>query len=353
MTHSRNQPRQAPTRRAGSAIRSGWAGARQQADRVRTSGPLLVPGDVTRCLSELGIPVERIVDDEAIAHCPGHLRLVGKVDRDPSWSVNLESGMHNCFACGFKGPFAAIVREVLGLDSNEADAWVRSRGSLERVERLLTGDYIGELVRKQQKETITEADLALYVPPPPDVLDTRNINSSSAAAFGVLYDHEKDCWITPIRDPETRALWGWQEKAVEDRYFRNRPRHVEKSRTLFGLDQPDLGRRAIMVESPLDACVIRSAGVSGALSSFGAGVSSAQMQIVLERFGELVLALDNDPDGHKSTERVYNEWHRRMPIFVMPYLVQVKDPGEMSYREITDCLAAARFPLPRVGRAHR
>jgi DNA primase len=343
--------------RKAASDRSGWAGARQQVQRARSNGPLLVPGDVARCLVELGIVVERVTGDEAVAHCPGHLRLVGKVDRDPSWSVNLETGMHNCFSCGFRGPFVVIVREVLGLASNEADAWVRSRGSLERVEKLLTGDYIGDLARTQQKASITEADLALYQPPPDGVLATRGITAEAAAAYGVLYDPRKDCWITPIRDPATNALWGWQEKAVVDRYFRNRPRHVEKSRTLFGLDQSNPGRRAVLIESPLDACVVRSAGVPGALSSFGAGVSDAQMQIILERFDSLVLALDNDPDGRKHTERVYNDWHRRLPVLVMPYLTPVKDPGEMSDRLIAACLDAVRYPLPtpwmKTRRAHR
>lgn len=350
MTLSRNRAKSPSTRRAGSVPRSGWDKARQQAERVRTNGPVLVPGNVSRCLEELGIHIERVTGDEAIAHCPGHFRLVGKPDRDPSWSVNLESGMHNCFSCGFRGPFVAIVREVLGLHSNEADAWVRSRGSLERVERMLTGEYIGDLV-KQQPRSITEADLALYIPPPSDVLDTRNIDAAAARAFGILYDPVRDCWITPIRDPDTRKLWGWQEKAVEDRYFRNRPRHMEKSLTLFGLDQPDIGRRAIMVESPLDASVIRSAGIPGALSSFGAAVSDAQMQIVLERFDILILALDNDPDGWKNSERVYEHWHRRLPIWQMPYLVKVKDPGEMEYHEIHKCIRAAR--LPGMMHAHR
>jgi hypothetical protein len=341
MTPSPRKARNTPTAKAGSP--DGWDRARQL-KRDRDSGPLWVPGDVLKCLDELGIHVLRITGDEAVARCPGHLRMVGKEDNDPSWSVNIESGVHNCFACGFRGPFAAVVREVLDLPSNEADAWVRARGSLDRVEQLLTGGYISELTPQPPKAPINEADLALCVPPPRDVLRSRNVTGEAAAAFGILYDRLKDCWITPIRDPVTRKLWGWQEKAVVGRYFRNRPRQVEKSRTLFGLDQPSPGRQAIIVEAPLDAAVIRSAGIPGALSSFGAGISDAQMQIVLEQFDTLILALDNDPDGRKNTERVYANWHRRLRILVMPYLVKVKDPGEMEYDDIRRCLGAARLP---------
>lgn len=332
--------------------RSGWSGVRR-AKKAQESAPLVVPGDVLKCLDELGIPVARIVDDEAVARCPGHLRRVGKEDGDPSWSVNLETGMHNCFSCGFRGPFEGIVREVLGLNSSEAHAWVRHRGSLERVQQYLTGGYITELSQRRQQKTVTEADLALCIPPPPEVLSTRGISAEAAAAFGVLYDPQKDAWITPIRDPETGKLWGWQEKAVVGRYFRNRPRHIEKSRTLFGLDQPDPGRTAVLVEAPLDSVVIRTAGVPGALSSFGAGVSDAQMQIILERFDRLILALDNDSDGHKNTDRIYEAWHRRMPILVMPYLVKAKDPGEMLDRQILTCLDRAHIPLWGKLRAHR
>ncbi len=126
MTPSRSRARNQSTQRAGSA--DGWDRARRL-KRNRENGPLLVPGDVLKCLDELGIAVLRITGDEAVARCPGHLRLVGKEDNDPSWSVNTDTGVHNCFACGFRGPFAAIVREVLGLPSNEADAWSGSNSS--------------------------------------------------------------------------------------------------------------------------------------------------------------------------------------------------------------------------------
>jgi DNA primase len=335
--------------RAGS--NSGWNAVRR-AKRRQDNAPVVVPGDVLKCLDELGIAVDRIIGDEAIARCPGHLRRVGKNDRDPSWSVNLDTGMHNCFSCGFRGPFEGIVREVLNLPGNEAHTWVKRRGGLERIEQYLTGGYISDLT-EPRKIKFTEADLALCIPPPVDVLATRGISAEAAAAYGVLYDPQKDCWITPIRDPATGKLWGWQEKAVVDRYFRNRPRHVEKSKTLFGIGQPDPGRRAVMVESPLDAVVMRTAGIHGALSSFGAAVSDDQMQLVLERFDELILALDNDPDGRKNTERIYDAWHRRLPILVMPYPAKVKDPGEMEDRQILNCLDAAHLPLWEKLRAHR
>lgn len=325
------------------AVSKGWAGARQQARKSRPIGALAVPGDVLACLAELGVSVDRMSGDEAIARCPGHLSRIGKVDGDPSWSVNVNSGMHNCFACGFKGPFAAIVREVLGVSDSEAVTWVRSRGSLERVERLLTGGYIDELV-KQVKKPVTEADLALFVPPPQDVLRTRGISIEAAATYGVLYDTEADTWITPIREPGTGSLWGWQEKAVDGRFFRNRPRHIEKSLTLFGLDQIRAERRAIIIESPLDACVVETAGWRGACSSFGAGVSDAQMQLVLEHCDSAILALDNDPDGRKQTERVLQQWGPRLPLKVMPYLYGCKDPGEMTNSQINECLRKSEYP---------
>jgi DNA primase len=326
------------TARADSGTRGGWQRAREQIE----NNPIYVPGDVLKCLDELGIKVTRVIGDEAVAHCPGHLRLVGKQDAHPSWSVNLESGMHNCFGCGFRGPFAAIAREVLGLNSDDADGWVRARGSLDRIRRELSGEYIYELARKVDTN---EADLALFVPPPADVLASRFITAEAAKAYGILYDPIKDCWITPIRDPVSFALWGWQEKAVEGRLFRNYPRHIEKARTLFGIENPNLGRTAVMVEAPLDTAVICSTGWPGALSSFGAGVSDDQMELVIERFDALILALDNDPDGRKATQRVVSEYGRRIPIRVMPYLVEAKDPGEMDDEEIRECLSRARYPI--------
>lgn len=300
-----------------------------------------IPGDVVKCLEELGIEVLKVENDEATGRCPAHFRLTGKEDRHPSWSVNTESGQHNCFSCGFRGPFVLIVQEAEGLSPDAAVAWVKARGSIDRAKKILTGGgvYVNEL---SEVEPITEADLALYVEVPTWACDDRWLDPESCDFYGVLWDEKKERWITPIRDPDTGRLWGWQEKGHRDRYFNNFPKDgVKKSKTLFGIQQLE-GEEAILVESPLDVVRIHSAGIAGAVSSFGARVSASQLY-VLRQAGvkRLISALDNDRDGNKANEDL-RQGARGMRLRFWNYGdLEAKDPGDMDDEEIREAYATA------------
>lgn len=308
--------------------------------------PLLddpVPGDVVRCLDELGVRILRVVDEEAHGHCPAHLRRTGKDDRHPSWSVNTETGEHNCFSCGFRGPFTTIVVEVLDCSHTKAVEWVKVRGSIDRTERLLRqgrGKYVNDLTDEPE---VTEADLALYVPVPTWAAKARRLDPYSCDHFGVLWDEYKDHWIIPIRDPEDGRLLGWQEKGERNRFFRNYPKEVKKSTTLFGLQQFP-GDTAILVESPLDVVRLHSAGIDGALASFGVHISEAQLALLAEHADRIIVALDNDRDGINECDELKRRFRRKTYVNLR-YLdysrTDAKDPGDMTDAEIHSAIRHA------------
>lgn len=300
--------------------------------RRRSRGP--VPGNVPAALDELGIDY-RILGDEAQALCPNPEHH----DRRPSWSCNLTTGDHNCFACGFGGSFAWLVAKVRGLEEGEAAAWVRKRGGVERA----------RAAREEREErtvkVYTEADLAMFDTPPTWALRDRHLTRDAAQAYGVLWDRELQYWILPIRDPFTGKLWGWQEKGED--YFRNRPHGVPKSETLFGYHLLEPGCRAVLVESPLDAVRILAAGIPYAVASFGAALSDTQLQLILDRCSGLVCALDNDDAGWKRAAWLKENTHRNVRLHYFDYDGTTgKDPGEMNdddiQRGVTHAYAASR-----------
>lgn len=292
-----------------------------------------IPGDIVKCLIELGVDIIRVEHDEANGKCPAHYRRTGKEDRHPSWSVNLETGRHNCFSCGFKGPFISIVREMEGTNTDDAVAWVKARGSIDRAKRLLHGTE-GYIQVEEEIEKITEADLALFVPVPRWACETRGLDPDSVDHFGVLWDREKEAWITPIRDPYTFRLWGWQEKAFNGRFFNNYPKHMQKSKTLFGLEQFE-GDTAVLVESPLDTCYLDSAEIPGGLSGFGASISDVQIELMVDAgVTTLISALDNDRDGNKANDELRVRCRGRLRLKFWNYgALSAKDPGDMTFNE--------------------
>lgn len=293
-----------------------------------------VPGDILGSLAELGVEIHRVIGEEATGRCAKHFERTGKYDRNPSWSCNTETGVFNCFSCGYRGPFVLLVVDVLGISWDDAVEWVRQRGGIERVNRILgRGQYVDELAAQRQVHEYTEADLALFTLPPQEERRKRGLSKASCEKYGVLWDPSRDMWITPIRD-EHGTLLGWQEK--NQRYFKNRPFTVEKSKTLFGFHLLKQGGTAIVVESPLDCARIDSVGVEGAVSNYGADISDWQMQLLFERVQLVIIARDNDKAGWNASKDIkqrYRGMGRRLGFWNYSGS-DAKDPGDQSGDEI-------------------
>lgn len=291
---------------------------------------LPVPGDVETAMVELGIEITKTTDDELFAKCPAHLLRTGKEDQHPSWSVNRETGIHNCFSCGYSGSFVSLVRDVSDQDFGEATAWVRARGSLERVKRKLKASRGSTDTTK----VINEASLALMHAPPLPELAKRKLTLGSALHYGVLWNPNTNSWIIPIRDPDTGQLWGWQEK--NERFFKNTPDEVPKSKSLFGLNKFNGTEQIILVESPLDVVRLHAAGIQGGVSSYGVSVSDTQLSLLFDRADIVIIALDNDRDGKRFSARLRERYlgTGKNIRFFNYGSSNAKDPGDMTDEEL-------------------
>lgn len=281
--------------------------------------------DVLRVLDELGIDY-RVSGDEATALCPNPRHR----DRHPSWSVNLDTGSHNCFSCGYRGPLVRLVKTLRDVGDDEAELWVRTRSS-----GRLRGAPGREEAPEQTDDTprITEASLALFVPPPQRQLDKRRISSEAAAELGILWDEDERAWILPFRDADG-TLHGWQVKHTRGaKLVRNHPRGIKKSDFLFGL-HASASDRGVLVESPLDTARLRTAGIRGGIASYGVRVSRVQLALATAHYQELISALDNDNAGWEQSEKLRKEY-RSIPLKFFDYGdSDAKDPGDMTDDEI-------------------
>jgi DNA primase len=288
---------------------SGWGGGQA------------VPGDVVSSLQELGIQIARIIHGEAWAYCPGHFVRLGRQNRHPDkWSINLETGQHSCFSCGFSGSFTTLVREVLGYDYSDADSWVRSRGGVQRLRRALS-TALDSGIERSAPRLWNEARMALFADPPGDELARRGLSAGSVVHYGVLWDSENDRWILPIRDEDGKFL-GYQEKGPG--WVSNKPAQVQKGDTLFGLHCLR-GTTLILVESPLDCLRLYTAGIDGAVSSFGVQVSRSQLDLLFDYAEVIIFALDNDEAGWNKS------WELRQKYLSSGYRIKFADYSHISW----------------------
>lgn len=325
----------ATRRQTSTSITKGWGSTGQA-----------VPGDVLSCLLELEVNVVKVVHGEAWAYCPGHFKRLGKPNHHPDkWSVNLETGVHSCFSCGFRGSFGTLVQEVLGYERADAESWVRRRGGVQRLRRALGAAADGG-EPEQGLRAWNEARLALFVDPPGEELERRGLSSGSVNHYGVLWDSENNRWILPIRDEHGKFL-GYQEKGAG--WVSNKPAQVQKGETLFGLHCLR-GTTLILVESPLDCLRLYTAGLDGAVASFGVQVSRKQLELLFDYAEVVIFALDNDEAGIKKSLELrekYLKTGKRIKFANYDHIPEAKDLGTdgLTNQEIQQSILSAKSML--------
>jgi len=304
--------------------------------------------DIPTVLEVLGIDHE-VHGNEANSYCPMHEARTGKEDRSPSWWMNLETGQHICFSCGYKGSVLLLVCDVQkfhtklwgGADEPDyaaAKYWLSTVAglSLERLGEIL--ENLPSYVRSAPKPLeMSNARLAVYIDPPLEELEKRNIQLASAQKYGVLWDSKKKAWILPIREPHFDKLLGWQEKGTVERTFFNRPAGLQRSKTLFGVhtQEDDL---VIVVESPLDCVRMDSAGFTGTVAVCGSTISEDQVRL-MKHSQKVIVAFDNpnlDKAGRKASKEMIG-WARKygLNLFFFNYgSTGKKDPGDLTDAEI-------------------
>lgn len=305
--------------------------------------------DIEQVLDVLGVDFT-VRNNEANALCPMHQERTGKQDHNPSWWINLDSGQHICFSCGYKGGLLGLICDTQGLyvkmwgseevshDYTSAKAWLSQVTDLNPEQlQIKLAQTPRHLHAAPKPVHMSEARLALFTDPPLEALQSRNITLEASREYGVMWDPKTSRWILPLRDAQHGTLVGWQEKGYKDRYFRNRPAGVQKSKTLFGI-QNQTEDVVIVVESPLDCVRIASAGIKGAVATCGALISEAQIKL-LRASSRVILALDNpkiDDAGRKASAEFRKAATKYgINAFYFNYGDSgKKDPGDMTDEEI-------------------
>lgn len=305
--------------------------------------------DVPAALEAMGIEfMDR--GHEANALCPVHLQRTGKEDNNPSWWINMDTGQHICFSCGYKGNLAQLVCDVnefylktwdnkYSYDYDAARTWLSEISAI-------PVEVLAEMIRALPNRIeaypkpieMSEARLALFTSPPQEVLDSRSLTVEAADKYGVLWDNDKKTWILPLREPHFNRLMGWQEKGTVSRTFFNRPAGLQRAKTLFGADVQD-GNIVVVVESPLDCLRIYSAGQIGAVATCGTTISEEQIKL-LRRSDRVVAAFDNpnvDAAGKKASAEMLKLGRKYgLNLFFFNYgNTGKKDPGDLTDEEIT------------------
>jgi hypothetical protein len=315
--------------------------------------------DIELVLEELGLETD-VRGNEALGLCPMHLERTGKQDNSPSWWVNLSTGQHICFSCHYKGNIYQLICDVKEFyltswgdvreyDYDSAKVWLSTITEVspdklaEELSRIPT-----RISSAPKPLEMSDARLAVFVDPPLEQLQSRNISLESTRAYGILWDAKNSSWVFPFREPRTHRLLGWQEKGTLTRSFMNRPPGLPKSRTLFGLNMLDEDT-VYVVESPLDCARLYTAGFMGAVAICGSSVSEDQIKL-LRSASRVIAAFDNpkvDPAGQKASKEMLDlalTYGLNLSFFNYGDSGK-KDPGDLTDEEIAWGIDNSKFFL--------
>ena len=293
--------------------------------------------DLTEVLTGLGVEIHRIHNDEINGRCPVHHKVKGRESSRFSWYLNTESGLWYCFSCGAKGNLSMLVGE---LTNDPSAMWTVQKHLIDSGLRRLTEP---EVEAEQRHKPVDWGQYTKFAQYPERMCAVRRIDPDIAKRYGIRWDTDNKATIIPILSP-SGELWGWQAKKTG--WVRNYPEGVHKGDTLFGIERA-FAPVAILLESPLDVVRFHSvyAGMDySAVASFGANVSDNQVNLLVNRFDGIIVALDNDAAGKMETKRLSNRLpSMRHGVKYWKYLgsQKAKDLGEMTDGQIMSGLSGA------------
>ena len=302
--------------------------------------------DVEKVLLGLDLPHYSQRGVEVNGLCPMHKKRTGKEDHSPSWWINSESGVHICFSCGYKGNIYTLVADVKGISYFDAQDYIGESAEVPLDSLMRRIKDLPEYIQPDEPAiAMSEARLAVYTTPPDIELKKRFLVRGAVTVHGVLWDAKNEAWILPIRDPDTGALLGWQEKGARGRFFKNQPAGVKKSKTVFGVQIMSSEHTLIVVESPLDAVRLTGLG-HNAISTYGAIISEDQAKI-MRRASKVIAAFDNDKAGHTANEQIRVMARKYgMDLYYFNYRgIDVKDVGDMTEAEVEHGVKTAKTSI--------
>jgi len=272
---------------------------------------------VTAIIRDLGIRIISMREDgEAMALCPLH------PDTNPSLSINLVTGLWNCYAgCG-GGTIQKLVSEM-------GKRGIRPRG------RGVT--YVVEKVSKKQVRRIEKEDVEVYPLAVDNIfLRRRGFTNEDVKDWGLrdtglgilipIYGFKDELLGSAVR---IKVLEEGRSKYSYNLGF-------NRNLTLFGLNHYNRSGSVMLVEGMFDVIAMHKLGARDTLGVLGTSLSNGQIG-VLKGLGvvRVLLLMDNDNAGKEATIKNADKMMRYFNVYVPDYQnYGSEDPAEMELEEV-------------------
>lgn len=276
--------------------------------------------------------------DEYDIVCPNPRHL----DQNPSTSVNLDSGLWNCFSCGTAGDLVQL--GVLVLD--------RTRAEVVNILKPSTPEAIVSMLQRRLQQQLHRPNRRGALKPLPGPYEDgplhhlrhRGFSQETLRRWGVRYVQEQvlegkkgEFTIThtiaiPIRDTAGNLVNWCYRSTVDSASWQ--PRYLYFTEGIehqwFGLQHHGSAKEIVITEGALDAMWVDQCGYP-ALGMLGASLASGKIKF-LQRYKSVTVLGDFDAAGVQAVRKIGSVLGDRMPIRVCRYSkwMRAGDPQELS-----------------------
>ena len=271
--------------------------------------------DVERIVDLLGLEKVRAKGKEISARCPLH------DDRNPSFSINSETGAWICYSTCGGGNLLQLVARIMGLKNKEARAWLEEQG--------VAGGWrrgSGKRLKKSREKAEVKKRPRKPCPPydnkvvPQWVLD-RGFTTEILKKYHCGLSRFYGALVIPVLQSHALiyrfnpGMGGAKYKFTED---------FKSHSTFYGLHDVTLGADGslIIVEGPLDVLWLRQHGYGNSLAIMGGGTLGMEQRRILKEDLKpkmLILAFDNDDAGASLTTKSVNGIGKHIPCYAVQW----------------------------------
>ncbi len=250
------------------------------------------------------------------------------LDSNPSLSYNLEKGVFNCFACGFKGDTTKLMKEL---------------GIIFTVEPLSKQGF--KIKRLSEKLESLRGDKPIFLPEPrfPIKHSFKGISTNTLDKFGAFmttYDSMDDYICIPVyQSGKLRFIEGrhtvLNAKNLSMPKYMRRPAGADVSSVLFPLDKVKDFTQVILVEGIFDALNMHDMGYTNTLCIFGTNNFNAGKAKLLDEYGckHVILMMDGDTAGRQAAVKIQKLFQQRAIYTSIVNMEDGKDPGSIDEME--------------------
>tara|TARA_R100001244_G_scaffold102152_1_gene76110 strand:- start:61 stop:1047 length:987 start_codon:yes stop_codon:yes gene_type:complete len=251
-------------------------------------------------------------------------------------SINLDTGLWQCFKSGNKGNFIQIYAFLEGLTYNQAEGAILFKE--------LDEDFTKKIEPNIPLQQQGEEELYLL---PVTVHDYESDNALVLKAWTFLYERklfnleteDSKYYVSTqgryagrliIPFEEDSEIFYFQARALGDetpKYLNPSEGWPKPSQILYPYDAE--GDRLVICEGPLDAISLQIQGIN-ATCTMGCSVSEHQVEILRDFEGEIIIGYDNDDAGRRGVNKFdyLRKLKRMADLYICHPPSKVKDWNE-------------------------